>query len=491
MGTTTTPKSGRTVSSQAHDAAATLSPDEARAIAKEAYIYGFPLVDSYRIQHSYFVDRGGKEYKAPWNQLYNSARVYTPEDRAIQTPNSDTPYSFVGADLRTEPLVIDVPAVGDDRYYSLQFIDAYTFNFAYVGSRTTGNGEGAFLLAGPTWSGETPAGIDDVIRCETEFAFILFRTQLFGPDDIENVKRVQAGYAVRTLSQFLGAQCSGRCAGGGLSDAAHAAGGAHLDRVLPPAELRAPVLSRASLRASAARAARKARYRRARRVRCDELVSGGAGGRRAGDGRCVEELRRLQVEQDRHRQDDARTDRDAGVPEEQLHVSDGRRGARDLRELERGGAVSDLLRGCRRPEARRKREPLRAALRGRSIAAGECLLVADHLRAPGKSAGGEPDRPLPHQLVDAAGVEARRGRRRDDLRAARLAGPRARVQLAARAERSLPRGDAAVLAEGRRAERHMEAATTPAREHRAADVALRHGGELSSAPSPTATSASS
>ena len=70
-------------------------PAETRAIAKEAYIYGFPLVDNYRIQYSYFVDRSGHEYKAPWNQLFSNARVYTPEDKAIQTPNSDTPYSYV------------------------------------------------------------------------------------------------------------------------------------------------------------------------------------------------------------------------------------------------------------------------------------------------------------------------------------------------------------------------------------------------------------
>ena len=87
------------------------SADDVRAIAKDAYIYGFPLVDSYRIQYSYFVDRGGGEYKAPWNTIFNNARVYTPDDKAIQTPNSDTPYSFVGADLRAEPLVFTVPAV--------------------------------------------------------------------------------------------------------------------------------------------------------------------------------------------------------------------------------------------------------------------------------------------------------------------------------------------------------------------------------------------
>jgi hypothetical protein len=180
-----------------------ISADEARAIAKEAYIYGFPLVDNYRIQYSYFVDRSSPEFKGAWNEVHNTARVYTPEDKAIQSPNSDTPYSFVGADLRAEPLVFTVPAVEKGRYYSLQFIDMYTFNFAYVGSRATGNEAGGYLLAGPNWTREKPNGIKDVIRSETEFAFIIYRTQLFDPGDIENVKKIQAGYKVEPLSKFL------------------------------------------------------------------------------------------------------------------------------------------------------------------------------------------------------------------------------------------------------------------------------------------------
>jgi hypothetical protein len=184
--------------------AQTVSPTEARAIAKEATIYGFPLADSYRIQYSYFADRDSPEFKAPWNRIFNNARVYTPDDKAIQTPNSDTPYSFVGADLRAEPIVLTVPAVERGRYYSLQFIDMYTFNFAYVGSRATGDGDGSYLLAGPKWKGEKPKGIKSVIRSETEFAFVLYRTQLFNPGDIENVKKIQAGYKVQTLSEFLG-----------------------------------------------------------------------------------------------------------------------------------------------------------------------------------------------------------------------------------------------------------------------------------------------
>lgn len=181
-----------------------LSPKEARDIAKEVTIYGFPLVDNYRVQYSYFVDRNNPDFKATWNNINNVARVFTPDDKAIQTPNSDTPYSQLGADLRAEPLVISVPEVEAGRYYSLQFIDMYTFNFAYVGSRATGNGAGNFLLVGPRWSGEKPAGVKAVIRSETDFDFVLYRTQLSGAADIDKVRKVQAGYSVQPLSRFLG-----------------------------------------------------------------------------------------------------------------------------------------------------------------------------------------------------------------------------------------------------------------------------------------------
>jgi hypothetical protein len=172
---------------------AALPAVEARAIAKDATIYGFPLVDGYRIQHAYFVDHGGPEFKAPWNTLNHTAR-----------PSSDTPYSQLGFDLRTEPLVLTMPAVAQGRYYSAQFIDLYTFNFAYVGSRATGNGAGSYLLVGPRWKGEKPKGVASVIRSETELGMVLYRTQLLGPADFAAVSRVQAGYRVQPLSSFLG-----------------------------------------------------------------------------------------------------------------------------------------------------------------------------------------------------------------------------------------------------------------------------------------------
>jgi hypothetical protein len=110
---------------------------------------------------------------------------------------------MAGLDLRAEPIVLMVPPIEKSRYFSIQLIDAYTHNFAYVGSRATGNGGGTFMIAGPDWKGRTPAGINKVIRCETQLVLAIYRTQLFAPDDLENVKKIQAGYKVQPLSAFL------------------------------------------------------------------------------------------------------------------------------------------------------------------------------------------------------------------------------------------------------------------------------------------------
>ena len=103
--------SGFLASAPASAQAQEITAAEARATAKEAYIYGFPMVDSYRIQHAYFADTKNPEYKGPWNHVVNIPRVYTPADTAVQTPNSDTPYSMLGLDLRAEPMVLTVPPI--------------------------------------------------------------------------------------------------------------------------------------------------------------------------------------------------------------------------------------------------------------------------------------------------------------------------------------------------------------------------------------------
>ncbi|MBK9116032.1 MAG: DUF1254 domain-containing protein [Betaproteobacteria bacterium] len=177
---------------------------EARSIAEEAYLYGFPMIVGYDVIHQYFLDPKSGQFKAPINTLHNEARVYTPKDTGISTPNSDTPYSMVFLDLRAEPMVLCMPAIDQARYYDVQLVDLYTNNYGYMGSRTTGNGAGCYLVAGPDWKGTTPAAIKKAFRSETQFSLAVYRTQLFDAADMDNVKKVQAGYRVQTLSAFTG-----------------------------------------------------------------------------------------------------------------------------------------------------------------------------------------------------------------------------------------------------------------------------------------------
>lgn len=181
-----------------------LTPTEAQQIAKEAYIYGFPLVLNYKTMYDYAVNTKSPEYKGDFNQISSEARVFTPEDKTIITPNSDTPYSFTWVDLRAEPVVYTIPEIEKERFYEVQLIDLYTHNFAYISTVATGNVPGNYLLTGPDWKGETPKGIAKVIPCETQFFLSIHRTQLFNPDDLDNVKNIQDGYKVQPLSAFLG-----------------------------------------------------------------------------------------------------------------------------------------------------------------------------------------------------------------------------------------------------------------------------------------------
>lgn len=179
------------------------SIEEVKAIAEEGFVYGLPLVMCYTANYEFWIGKDSGQYKAPLGQLYNEQRVFTYQDTAVITPNSDTPYSFVCSDLRAEPVVVSVPAVEKERYYSVMLCDFNTFNFGYIGSRATGSEAGDYLIVGPDWKGETPAGIKKVFHATTQYALAVFRTQLFGADDMPNVIKVQEGYKVQPLSAFL------------------------------------------------------------------------------------------------------------------------------------------------------------------------------------------------------------------------------------------------------------------------------------------------
>ena len=179
-------------------------PAEVRAIAKEAWLYAYAPLQGYKTMFSQAVNKEFAGYVGGFDRYRHYARMATPVDLDIPSPNKDTPYSWAWLDLRAEPIVLSLPDVPEPRYYVNQWFDMYTHNFAYTGVRTTGRKAGNYLFAGPNWNGEVPANITKVFRSETHFIGTLTRTELDGASDIAAMQAVQEQFKLAPLSQFTG-----------------------------------------------------------------------------------------------------------------------------------------------------------------------------------------------------------------------------------------------------------------------------------------------
>ena len=180
-----------------------LTPDEARAIAKEAYIFNYQLVMMYRTMYLQAIDPQSKSYSGgfgKWLHLGTSS----PKDTDIVSPNNDTPYSYAWVALRAEPWVLTLPKIERNRFYTSQWDDLWGFVIGNVGSVDDGNDGVSVLLASPTWKGELPEGMKRVIQGDSEFLGSLTRTQLIASDDLPNVQRIQKEYKLQPLSTYLG-----------------------------------------------------------------------------------------------------------------------------------------------------------------------------------------------------------------------------------------------------------------------------------------------
>lgn len=181
----------------------TLSPTEAEQIAREAYIFTYPMLMGYQAQY-YTTMPQSPGYRGPLNQLSHDTQPADHTRKDVVTMNGDTPYSAFGLDLRAEPMVLSVPQI-NDRYYVFQCIDLFTHNFAYVGTRTTGTEPGDYLFVGPGWKGEIPKEkFKGVFYSESQFVTIVGRTQLKGINDLPNVLEIQKKYQLQPLSLFEG-----------------------------------------------------------------------------------------------------------------------------------------------------------------------------------------------------------------------------------------------------------------------------------------------
>jgi len=184
-----------------------LSPEELAAITEEAYIFSFPMLMGYRYCFATFLVPSLPSYRGSINEMHGDPVTLDHNFKDVITPNADTPYSMAALDLRAEPMVLDVPAV-TDRYYVMQLEDLFGTNPHYVGSRATGSEPGSYVLVGPTFTGDDPEGFSDVLRFETDLVFVIGRTQLLGPDDVETLRPVMNAYRLEPLSTRLGTAAS-------------------------------------------------------------------------------------------------------------------------------------------------------------------------------------------------------------------------------------------------------------------------------------------
>ncbi|AGE56446.1 hypothetical protein PBCVNEJV1_839L [Paramecium bursaria Chlorella virus NE-JV-1] len=171
--------------------------------ARRAYVFGLPIAMNYAVMISYAVDRKSSQYKAPFNVINNQHRVYTYKDTSVISPNSDTPYSMMWLDLRNGPMVLSVPEI-KDRYYSVQMIDSSTYNYGYIGTRTTGTEEGSYLIGYGPLSRMLPKGIKRVYHASSPLSLLIVKTQLLGPEDMPNVVKIQNKLKLQTLHEFDG-----------------------------------------------------------------------------------------------------------------------------------------------------------------------------------------------------------------------------------------------------------------------------------------------
>ena len=171
-------------------------------LATEAYVVGFPLVFDLE-QVARFTEAGiGSVGPTPYNSFGHARELAGPGDTFVSI-NNDTVYSIAQVDLGVGPVKLTVPASGD-RYFVLQFVDAWTDNFAYIGTRSTGGGGGEFLLLPP----DADEGADDAaglptVRFPTRVATIVGRWAVDGADDLPAVHALQDALTLTPLHETL------------------------------------------------------------------------------------------------------------------------------------------------------------------------------------------------------------------------------------------------------------------------------------------------
>ena len=178
-----------------------VTPEEARQIGEDAYIYGYSLITTEvtRVQGSNVPQTEGMH--APTNQFGNVRRYPPANFRLVSAPNADTLYSLAWLDL-AEPQVFSHPDMGD-RFYLMEMVDLWMHDLESSPSKRTAGGKAAnYLITGPSWKGTVPEGMKH-IPIATRYMVILGRTYADGTEqDYNAVNELQAQYKITPLAAW-------------------------------------------------------------------------------------------------------------------------------------------------------------------------------------------------------------------------------------------------------------------------------------------------
>lgn len=179
-----------------------LSEQEILTIAKDAYLYGYPLItmDMTRQVMTNVAEPQG--LKSPMGQFLNARAFPDATFKDFTAPNADTLYSIAWLDVSQEPMILHIPEESG-RYYLMPMLSGWTDVFASPGTRTTGNIAGDYAITGPSWKGSLPAGVKE-LKSPTAMVWILGRTYCAGTQgDYNAVHAIQDQYSVVPL-RFYG-----------------------------------------------------------------------------------------------------------------------------------------------------------------------------------------------------------------------------------------------------------------------------------------------
>lgn len=160
-------------------------------LAVDAYVYAFPLVFNLDQVNRFATKGTGDQAIDDFNNLNHIRALAGPDDTFVSV-NNDTVYSFAQLDLSGGPVLLELPDTAG-RYYVMQFISAWTENFAYVGKRATGTRRQRYLVVGPQWQDQSPDRLDDVtlIQSPTTICSLVGRWAVDGEADLAEVTRLQ------------------------------------------------------------------------------------------------------------------------------------------------------------------------------------------------------------------------------------------------------------------------------------------------------------